>query len=180
MNYFSALCQHAEPEVFYCRPHFSDWVAVEKEIGVSFPAEYKAFIDYFGSGYFGEGLRFLNPVDWDKERRLCHSTLFERRCMLEFLEESCGLVMYPAVGGRIWIGGYERLDLFYNLKVKPGLDVVDVFDHNNEEMFQTGCSLCEIIYRLFIGEPNQSWMAHWRVSLVSDSEPKFFVPLKPR
>ncbi|MGF1767942.1 SMI1/KNR4 family protein [Enterovibrio makurazakiensis] len=44
-------------------PLKNDWFRVEKQIGVSFPSDFKKIIEDYGSGCFGSFLFLLNPFE---------------------------------------------------------------------------------------------------------------------
>lgn len=58
-------------------PTDDDWVHLERDLGLHFPADFKRFSSHFGSGRFGEDLYLLSPSAPAPQLRLCRKTLTE-------------------------------------------------------------------------------------------------------
>ena len=85
------------------KPTFEDWIVCEKNVGRILPKTFKDLVTSTGSCNFGIDIVLRNPLlkgimSFSSER------LIEYKTKMDFLEETCGLRLYPSEGGLIHVG----------------------------------------------------------------------------
>ena len=88
------------------------WPEVESRIGTKLPADYKSFIEIYGSGGFNDFLEILSPFAPKPCGPKSPSSLMEYRILLETYNDAradmpteCHYPAYPETGGLLPVGG---------------------------------------------------------------------------
>jgi hypothetical protein len=82
-----------------------DWDAVESELGLALPADFKAAIELYGAGYFAEFITLLTPFGPDLLRPLARRLLTDEQSFRAAHPDRCPYPFYPEFGGLLpWAG----------------------------------------------------------------------------
>ena len=105
------------------RPTFADgdWAAVEAELGLALPPDYKAFAQTYGAGQIGRGLIIQTPFFWTAAGRDVRHEWENWASMYHDFAEYGGLVVpypvFPAPGGLLPFGSLADVNFLNWLTV---------------------------------------------------------------
>ncbi|WP_160169777.1 SMI1/KNR4 family protein [Amycolatopsis rifamycinica] len=93
-----------------------DWAAVERQLGVGLPADYKAFADAYPALFINEYLRVCHPSCSDAQRNLLLDAQVRTRSLRELTAEFPEMhvyPVYPAPGGLLCWGNNTSREQCY-------------------------------------------------------------------
>lgn len=123
-----------------------DWINIEELLGVGLPADYKQFINVFGTGEIGEFLLPFNPFSKNENLNLLEQIKrrldFMRKMIESFGEKECPYPLYPHPSGLLpWgcTGNGDMLFWLMDADVNNWAIVVyaphdELFEHYKESM----------------------------------------------
>jgi hypothetical protein len=174
-DYVEKLIELAKPLHPVEQPKPLDWERLEREMGLLLPADYKSLVTALGSGEFGVGLTFKNPVSSSEYTRLSADALRRYRQTVAFLEDRMGIPLFPQAQGLVLIGGVDRQHfLFRPAKDRKTLSHLVNLDHDLEESRELDLSLSQFIHDLYLGRIHNEWAEQLRASVWIDETIPFF------
>ena len=95
------------------QPTTRHWEAVEAELGLVFPSDYKALLSSLGGGEFGSGFYLRNPCSSSEYLRLSRECLIAHREPICDLETKLDFPLYPSASGNVAIASIDRQDFYF-------------------------------------------------------------------
>lgn len=100
-----------------------DWAAAEADLGTPLPADYKAFIERYGSGVVDDFLSVFNPFAANEHVNLAsagRARLDGLRMLRDEFDIDTGHELFPAAGGLLPFGATDNGHvLFWETKGEP-------------------------------------------------------------
>jgi hypothetical protein len=178
-DYVRKIIEEAAVRCACDQPSPADWANVEGEMGVVFPADYKALVSALGEGAFGCGLNLRNPCSTSEYTRLSRASLLMHRESIADLEAKLSFPIYPSAKGAVAVGSVDRQDIY----LKPGSNPKELtelvwLNVDTEEARTLPYTLSQFLYLLYRGAiptPQERELGEylWR----GGQEP-FFLPAK--
>lgn len=164
IDYVTEIAKLAEGTARLEQPTDRDWKAVEAELGLSLPDDYKALVSCLGEGDFGCGLHLRNPCSSSEYARLSRQSLEMHREPIRDLEEKLNFPLYPSTGGAVHLAGVDRQDFY----LKPdssgrhlGAHLVWL-DIDTEEVRSLNYTVPRFIHDLYRGLIREPWAEQLR------------------
>jgi SUKH superfamily protein len=92
------------------------WAAVEAELGTALPADYKAFVERYGSGVIGDFIRPFNPFSTNPNRNLkvqAETQLDALRQIQRKYPDEVPFPLFPEEGGYLPWGRTDNGDILH-------------------------------------------------------------------
>lgn len=159
------------------QPTPKDWNALEAELGMEFPSDYKTLLTGLGSGWFGNGVYFGTPSCSAEWGMLSRNVLLDLGEMLDRTAQMSGVTLYPERAGLVSVG---RIDRQYFL-LRPNqtgtcLQELVWWDTDAHELEDLHMSVPQLIHDLYLGRISEEWAADLREYFwPSGTEPFFTV-----
>ena len=103
--------------------HGGSWASVESAIGTVLPADYKAFIEKYGSGRINSFIWIFNPFSNHPQINLVNQVSVQLNVLKELVQdfgEECPYALFPENGGLLPVGITDNGDVIHWLtKGKP-------------------------------------------------------------
>jgi len=149
-NLIKAVPPPSEPFWAYKGP----WGAIEGEIGVTLPPDYKDYIATYGAGYFMQFMSVFLPKSWTVNLRLGAQVRLKAgsaRDVLLASEEEPPYPIWPDPGGLVAFGGTDNGDeLFWLTRGAPqDWPVVVWYEDSNVELFD--CDMTDFLAGIVTG-----------------------------
>jgi hypothetical protein len=96
--------------------HAEDWAAAEADLGTPLPADYKAFIEQYGTGVVDDFLWVFNPFSANEHANLASEArgrLDALRSLRDEFEVDIRHELFPAVGGLLPFGATANGDVLF-------------------------------------------------------------------
>jgi hypothetical protein len=141
------------------QPTSRDWQAVEKELAIALPEDFKQLVSELGTGEFGEfGLH--NPVSTSEHARLSLGLLMQFRDW----HERDGIDMYPDPGGYVWVG---HLPNGMDMLVSPGPKSASAyrlgwFEVDRRRLYDIPMTICRFLHDMYFGLFQADWSEYVR------------------
>jgi hypothetical protein len=163
MDYTNELIRLAQVTVPKEQPSPEDWTHTEKELGVLFPADFKALVSALGRGRFGIGLRLRNPSATSSDVRLSHEALLLYRQPISDLQEKLAISLYPQRKGLVAVGSIDRQDLLFREDATANsLTQLVWWDLDMQEFHELGASISQFLHDLYLGRIKEVWAEELR------------------
>ena len=172
MDYVRKIVELARVQQAYECPSEKNWLAVEAEIGLQFPPDYKALLCALGEGEFGFGLKLSNPCS-SGDYRLSKANLIIHREPIIDLEDKLGFPLYPNKGGHVVVASIDRQD-FYLKPTGKRLEKLVWLDVDMEEMRELDCTVSQFIHDLYLGLIDEPWAEELQAYFWRDGQEPFF------
>jgi hypothetical protein len=130
------------------QPTLGDWQAVEKELEIALPEDFKQLVSDLGTGEFGEfGLH--NPVCTSEYARLSRGLLMKFRGW----HERDGIDMYPDPGGYVWIGHLPNgMDMLISLgRESASAYRLGWFEVDGPRLYDLPMTICRFLHDTYLG-----------------------------
>ncbi len=172
--YFHKVIALAKVAASFEQPSEIDWQAVERDLEVPLPADYKSLVSRLGTGCFGE-FWLHNPVCTSHYGRL------SRRLLMEFREwherDALGIPLFPDADGYVWLGSLPN---HMDLLLCPGRDSsapyrLVWFEADGPSLHDIPMTLCQFLHDLYFGLLHTDWSDYVR-GLVWAPDEVFFTP----
>jgi len=158
------------------QPSHQDWQTVESELGLEFPADYKALVSALGSGRFGDGLALRNPRASSGYIRLSRDALLEFQRLMTEAKWEVDVSLYPKTGGFVSIGHVDRhAFLLHPDQGGRLLDQIVWWDQDYKEIKDLGMSISRFIHDLYVGQIREEWAERLRQYFWRGGERPFYV-----
>jgi len=156
-------------------PKSADWNAVEKQLGVTFPKDFKAIVSALGSGWFGIGFGLRSPCEPSEYARLSRKQLLSyAKLVAESARRSC-LHLYPETNGLVPIGGMDRQGLLLSRsKSSSVLQSTVWWDMDYHVARRIRMSVSRLLYDLYLGRLRGDWAARMRNYIWREGTAPFF------
>ena len=157
------------------RPSPADWRAVESDLGLELPTDFKAIVDALGSGRFGAGLYLRNPAASSEYIRLTRDALNAYRENLRSFERRTGISFYPTEGGLVVVGSIDR-DHFY-LQPEASVKRLSRLVHLDLDLAQASelhMPVSQFIHELYLNRLGHDWAGDLRMAIWRNGEIPFF------
>ena len=133
-----------------------DWSAVESELGISVPDDYKDFIETYGTGRFDDFLNVLNPFSKIDNLNL----IIQKEPILDSLAElrdtfgeDIPYNLFPAANGLLPFAGTDNGDtLFWQTNEQPDQWTIVVKDSREPEYQEYKENITSFLAKLFSRE----------------------------
>ena len=155
-------------------PASNDWRKLEDDLCLSFPSDFKSLVSELGSGWFGNGLRLLNPIGAGAFR-LSHASLIEHANILEPYLPNLGCRLFPDPKGMVLVASIDAFDFYFI----PGTEEITWTSLNSEMVVSTDLTISALLLALHRGLRSYKWMEDVRPAIWPEREGEpFFTPAK--
>lgn len=130
--------------------HAEDWAAAEAELGTPLPADYKAFVERYGTGAVDDFLWVFNPFSANEHVNLVsggRTRLDGLRSLRDEFDVEIGHELFPAAGGLLPFGATDNGDvLFWEAAGEPETWTVIVRDARAPEYERFGSNMTGFLH----------------------------------
>ena len=160
-------------------PVLADWLQAEADIGLVFPEDFKTLVTALGTGSFGVGIYYRNPVASSEYVLLSRAALIRYREPISDLELSGTVRLYPSKLGLVNIASMDRQD-FLLRPDRSGKHLSDLvwLDVETRQMRDLNVSFCQFMHDLYFEKVPGKWAKELREYFWPSSSVAFFTPWK--
>lgn len=145
-----------KPNKVYSIGSEKEWSQIQKKLGIFFPKDYIAFINYYGTGGMGDFLWFLTPFEEDE------NVNYKKRSsiMLDAYQESkikfpeyYFYKLYPEKNGLLPFGYTDNGDeLYWLTKGNAEQWHIVIYESRSPEFYYYSMGLAEFLCKMIKGE----------------------------
>ena len=130
-------------------PRSAEWSEIERKLGIALPADYKHFLERYGSGRIDEFISIFNPIASNKFLNLNHQIEEQLNVIRELKAEGSEVVpfkRFPADGGILPFGKTDNGDVLFWVTVgQPDTWSVAVNASRSPEWEVFSCGMVEFL-----------------------------------
>jgi len=157
IDYISEVLKLASVEQPTEQPTPADWNALELELNLTFPSDFKSLVSALGTGKFGDGLTLSNPCASPNCGLISKAVLIDYRDLLADMAKEAHISLYPDISGLVLIGSIDRQNLLLRPDKSRTLGELVWWDIDQDSTKDLSMSITQFIHDLYRGKIDGEW-----------------------